>query len=106
MANNKPWTHVWVINKMDHEYKEMFKGNTITLAAGAKIKMDRYDAAAFLGQYAGDKVEKNLDIEPIIEIVEKSDLVFRSDIDGKTFKSQAELDDHLEKLRKKLGITR
>lgn len=99
--NSRNFKYVHVVNKMDHEYSESFKGDLITLKPNEKKKMDRFDAAMFLGQFAGDKVEKNLEIEPIFEEQKEE---FISQLDGKKFDNKDEYEKHIDSLRKRLNI--
>lgn len=96
---------VWVVNKDREDYTEAYNGDIVRIPANGKIKMSRHDATRFLGQFggsyeaphlmAGQMKTKNLVIEKIGDETEESKFV--SNLDGKEFTTQAELDSHLKK---------
>lgn len=93
-----------VVNKMDHEYVENYQGEPVRIPKGGSVRMARLDAVAFLGQFPGDKVEKNLETVPIWE--DSKPELFVSQLDGKEFDSLEKLNEHLARIRKTMGITK
>lgn len=89
----------YVLNKGDSTYKEFFKGNTIVIKPGEKVKMQRREAIAFLSQISppdkqGYPVEKKLVLVPI-DGNEKEEEKFVCNLDGKEFDTQSDLDAYL-----------
>lgn len=84
------------------EHNEMFKGKQLSIPAGGYIVMDYEDAVDFRGQYFPMKLMptgepdpagwKMIEIVPMQEGEEDAPKRFVCNMDGKEFRSQAELD--------------
>lgn len=95
-----------VHNNSDKEYREMFKGKEVVIPARGFVEMDHYEAVEFVGQWKpfvkterGDIIKsKPLKLERCFDpgkIFDPKGL-YKSHADGKTFASQAELDEHMK----------
>lgn len=96
---------VKVVNKGKVTYKEEFKDKTYVVKPNGFIILSRRDAIQFLGSVGTSSIEKgiekNFEIEDyedeVLEVEEKEDIEgeFVSNVDGKKFRTQEELDKHL-----------
>jgi len=103
---------VEVYNPMDHEHKEMFKGELVTIPAKSSIQMPRRDAIQFMGQFTEVKLDgqdlpdpayfKQLEIRPLKEAPAPVDKVEEVEAHrcmkcGEEFESASQLRAHLKK---------
>jgi len=99
---------VLVRNLNKYEYREEFNGDLITIGPDEAIKMDNMKARQFLGQFTTPVLDgqgrpdprylKRLRIEEIPDqkpVEAENKQVYVCQMDGKEFKSQAELDQHI-----------
>lgn len=102
---------VKIINDNIHPHKELFRGDMIDIEPGGFVIMDEDDARLFRGQAIPIKKDAQEVQDPrsykILRVVPLEDAApqapepakFISQIDGKEFSSQAELDKHLEQFK-------
>lgn len=81
------YRYAFVINKMGHDFEDVYKGEKIRLKPNEKIKMTRGDAVALLGVCTAD--ERNLEIIPILEPEQHISVVT-----GEKFNSKEDLEKH------------
>jgi len=90
--------HVYVENYGRERFSEEFRGETITLNPGERIKMQRREAITFLAQMSPTlptetrPPPKELRMVPISGGEEKKHV---SNLDGRKFDTEEELDKHL-----------
>ena len=95
----------YVINKEAKDYSEVFNGDPISIPANGRIKLGYKEAKRLLGSFnadidktTGKPVIKNLEIQRIEEDEELDleEIEFTCNLDGMKFKTQEELNAHLE----------
>jgi len=100
--------NVKVVNRGENDFEQEFNGTVYKIKKGGHLIMNRRVAISLLGTMSGiDKnnpqshgLEKNLELVPIESpprnVGQPGHKEFMSHMDGKCFKSQAELDEHVK----------
>jgi hypothetical protein len=108
---------VHVVNENSHPYKEKFNDNLVQIPAGGRITMDSDEARRFLGKCNGVMKDgggqpdprgfKRLRIETLASeatALAPEAETFISQMTGEQFKTQADLDAHLEKYKDRIVV--
>jgi hypothetical protein len=107
---------VHVVNENSHPYKEKFNDNLVQIPAGGRITMDADEARRFLGKCNGVMKDgdgqpdprgfKRLRIETLAAETAAAPEAetFISQMTGEQFKTQVELDAHLEKYKDRIVV--